>query len=92
MGKSSLPKCPEFLSFGLHMSRVPIALVAVLCSALGGIAVAEEIKSPPTMIDIEKGRQFWSFQAVKKPVLPTIKDTAWSSRFKYINSVKVPWS
>ncbi|MFP6621795.1 MAG: PSD1 and planctomycete cytochrome C domain-containing protein [Pirellulaceae bacterium] len=30
-------------------------------------------------IDLEKGRQFWSFQAVKKPVLPTIKDAAWST-------------
>ncbi|MDE0736574.1 MAG: hypothetical protein OSB47_12170, partial [Pirellulaceae bacterium] len=30
-------------------------------------------------IDLEKGRQFWSFQAVKKPTLPAINDISWSS-------------
>jgi len=59
------------------MSRVPIALVAVLCSALGGIAVAEEIKSPPTMIDIEKGRQFWSFQPLRVVKPPNVKNESW---------------
>jgi hypothetical protein len=28
-------------------------------------------------IDIEKGRQFWAFQPVKKPSVPTVKDAAW---------------
>jgi Protein of unknown function (DUF1549)/Protein of unknown function (DUF1553)/Planctomycete cytochrome C len=30
-----------------------------------------------TEIDIEKGRKFWSFQPVKKPAVPTVKDAAW---------------
>lgn len=29
-------------------------------------------------IDIAKGRQFWSFQPVQKPDLPTVADPAWS--------------
>jgi Protein of unknown function (DUF1553)/Protein of unknown function (DUF1549)/Planctomycete cytochrome C/EF hand len=28
-------------------------------------------------IDIEKGRQFWAFQPVKKPTAPTVKDASW---------------
>ncbi len=28
-------------------------------------------------IDIEKGRQFWSFQPPKKAAVPTVKDAAW---------------
>ena len=31
-----------------------------------------------TTIDLEKGRQFWSFQPVKKPAVPRTKDPAWS--------------
>ncbi len=31
-----------------------------------------------TTIDLEKGRQFWSFQPVKKPAVPRSKDPAWS--------------
>ncbi|MEO2020575.1 MAG: PSD1 and planctomycete cytochrome C domain-containing protein [Pirellulaceae bacterium] len=37
------------------------------------------VRAVESNIDLEKGRQFWSFQAVEKPVLPTIKDTAWST-------------
>ncbi|HIA17862.1 MAG TPA: DUF1549 domain-containing protein, partial [Planctomycetaceae bacterium] len=29
-------------------------------------------------IDLEKGRQFWSFQPVQKPALPAVADPAWS--------------
>ena len=29
-------------------------------------------------IDLEKGRQFWSFQAVTKPALPAIDNASWS--------------
>ncbi len=28
-------------------------------------------------IDIEKGRQFWAFQPIKKPNVPAVKDAAW---------------
>jgi len=31
-----------------------------------------------TTIDLEKGRQFWSFQPVQKPAVPRSKDPAWS--------------
>ena len=30
-------------------------------------------------IDIEKGRQFWSFQPVKKPTVPNVKNAAWAT-------------
>ena len=59
------------------MSRVPIALVAVLCPALGGIAVAEETQSPTTTIDIEKGRQFWAFQPLKAVEPPSVQNESW---------------
>ncbi|MCE9531855.1 MAG: DUF1549 domain-containing protein [Planctomycetes bacterium] len=29
-------------------------------------------------IDIEKGRQFWAFQPVKKPAAPTVKNATWA--------------
>jgi cytochrome c553 len=31
-----------------------------------------------TGIDIEKGREFWAFQPVKKPAIPAVKDTNWA--------------
>ena len=36
-------------------------------------------RQPPEkgIIDIEKGRHFWSFQPPKKPTLPAVKDAGW---------------
>src|SRR5262249_10773066 len=34
-------------------------------------------KKPAGSIDIEKGRQFWSFQPPKRHPIPEVKDTAW---------------
>ena len=52
------------------MSRVRIALAAMVSTALGGIATAEETSSSPRMIDLEKGRNFWSFQPLRPPTPP----------------------
>ena len=35
-------------------------------------------KAVRTGIDIEKGREFWAFQPVKKPAVPTVKDATWA--------------
>jgi len=37
------------------------------------------VVSPPPIatMDIEKGRAFWSFQPVKEPAIPSLKDKAW---------------
>jgi len=59
------------------MSRVPIALSAMVCTALGGIAIAEESPSPPRMIDLEKGRKFWSFQSLRTIKPPDVKNESW---------------
>lgn len=34
---------------------------------------------PTNRIDIEKGRQFWSFQALKSPQIPKVKNPKWST-------------
>src|ERR1035438_10285972 len=34
----------------------------------------------PSSIDIEKGRQYWAFQPVQKPVTRKVKNTKWSSQ------------
>ena len=34
-------------------------------------------KTAKSEIDIEKGRQFWSFQPVRKPAPPAVRDAAW---------------
>lgn len=36
-----------------------------------------EVKKSSSKIDLEKGRQFWSFQPVKDHRVPSVKDTAW---------------
>ena len=59
------------------MSRVRIALAAMVSTALGGIATAEETSSSPRMIDLEKGRNFWSFQPLRPPTPPDVKDERW---------------
>jgi len=40
----------------------------------GGAKVAKTTKAP---IDVEKGREFWAFQAPKAAPAPQVKDTAW---------------
>jgi hypothetical protein len=34
----------------------------------------------PSMIDVEKGRKYWAFQPVQKPVTPKVKNAKWSSQ------------
>src|SRR5260221_3660480 len=33
----------------------------------------------PSTIGVEKGRQYWAFQPVQKPVTPKVKNSKWSS-------------
>lgn len=42
---------------------------------------SQKIMTPPTVattIDISEGRKFWSFQPVKAPALPSVKNKNWS--------------
>src|SRR5438128_12359549 len=34
----------------------------------------------PSAIDVEKGRQYWAFQPVRKPATPKVKNGKWSSQ------------
>src|SRR5260370_34673757 len=34
----------------------------------------------PSTIDVGKGRQYWAFQPVQKPVTPKVKNAKWSSQ------------
>jgi hypothetical protein len=36
--------------------------------------------APQSTINIEKGRQYWAFQAPQKPAVPRVRNTKWSSQ------------
>ena len=46
--------------------------------AMGAPDPRDGVTAVESNIDLEKGRQFWSFQPVQKTTLPTVADTAWS--------------
>lgn len=37
----------------------------------------DQVKQTKSFINVEKGREFWAFQAPKRAALPTIEDLAW---------------
>ena len=49
--------------------------------AMGAPDPRAEVKAAvkPSSIDIEKGRQYWAFQPPKTPLVPKVKNAAWSS-------------
>ena len=52
-------------------------LAAMACTTLAGTALAGETSSSPGELDLEKGRQFWSFQPLGTITPPDVNNEGW---------------
>ncbi|MBL47409.1 MAG: hypothetical protein CMP28_00435 [Roseibacillus sp.] len=59
------------------MSHVSMFLAAMVCTTLAGTVLAGETSSSPGELDLEKGRQFWSFQPLRTITPPDVNNEGW---------------
>ena len=52
-------------------------LAAMVCTTLAGTVLAGETSSSPGELDLEKGRQFWSFQPLRTITPPDVNNEGW---------------
>ena len=52
-------------------------LAAMVCATLAGTVLAGETSSSPGELDLEKGRQFWSFQPLRTITPPDVNNEGW---------------
>ena len=59
------------------MNRFLIAFLSLTSASPLAVLIAEEEKGRPEGIDLAQGREFWSFQPLKTPDPPQVKDHSW---------------
>ncbi len=52
-------------------------LAAMVCTTLAGTVLAGKTSSSPGELDLEKGRQFWSFQPLRTITPPDVNNEGW---------------
>ena len=59
------------------MNRFLIAFLSLTSASPLAVLIAEEEKGRPEGIDLAQGREFWSFQPLKTPDPPQVKNHSW---------------